>query len=869
MKSLCLSILLPLIGLSVSAQFIDTFADGDFTNNPSWQGDTDRFAVVSGRLQLQDNDPGSANERYLSVAAPTGLGTSTSWEFFSQLDFAPSGSNFARVYLASDRADLLQDLNGYYVQIGGISGSDDAVELFRQDGSSTTLLLSGQAGAVGSAPAVVRVRVTRSAAGLWTLATDYSGAEEGTFTEEGTIEDTTYDRLDFFGVYARYTSTRNTAIAFDDFLIDPLFQDEMPPELLAIQVLAGDSIQLQFNEPISNTSASNPANFRIDESIQPGITTLSSPQTILLELDQELNGFQTYELTIQGLSDAFGNELDTVASFTYIPSRAARPGDLVLTEFLADPSPMVGLPNAEFIELYNASSEAINLEGLGLASGGNPQSLPAFEILPDSYLIICDEDDLAAFSVFGPAVAIPSLPSLSNGGDQIQLTDQQGKVLIEINYTDDWYDDPNRDDGGYSLEFVDFLPPFQCPGKWGASRAEAGGTPGQANSLLGVTLDTVAPQLLAAVFDGNTVVLRFDAPLDTFDLAPTSFQISPDLIVNDLQIEADGQQLRLQLATGPQTGVLYELSSITSLMDCAGNAASENLRIELGVPESPQTGEVVVNEILFNPVSGGVDFVEIINRTEKIFDLNGWLLLNTLQDGGNNRQQITESRLLLPNDILVITADPAIVQDRFRMVDPTRLVAQAVPTLADGEGNISIRAADGTSLDSVTYTRDWHSELLRSQDGVSLERISPAAPSQSAGSWTSAASTVGFGTPTQPNSQFRENLGAGTVPQLFQLVDETFSPDGDGFEDVLLIEYETPTADYFLRLRIFDAQGRPVRQFNQLELLEGRGQLLWDGANDAGEMAAIGIYVLELEAFTPSGTTQNERLVAVLAGRLN
>ena len=93
--------LLANVALQAQNSLTDNFSDGDFTGNPAWTGDLDKFAVLDQRLQLYDQQAASSNEALLMTAAPTSLNDSTSWEFFVQLDFAPSTSNHARLYLAS------------------------------------------------------------------------------------------------------------------------------------------------------------------------------------------------------------------------------------------------------------------------------------------------------------------------------------------------------------------------------------------------------------------------------------------------------------------------------------------------------------------------------------------------------------------------------------------------------------------------------------------------------------------------------------------------------------------------------------------------------------------------------------------------
>jgi hypothetical protein len=65
--------------------------------------------------------------------------------------------------------------------------------------------------------------------------------------------------------------------------------------------------------------------------------------------------------------------------------------EIIITEILADPDPVVGLPEAEFVELYNRSSAPINLNGWILFDGSSRQ-LPAIVLLPDSFVIVCSHD---------------------------------------------------------------------------------------------------------------------------------------------------------------------------------------------------------------------------------------------------------------------------------------------------------------------------------------------------------------------------------------------------------------------------------------------------------------------------------------------
>jgi hypothetical protein len=170
MKHLLLLFLwLPLVA---QAQLAETFTDGDFTQNPTWTGDIGSFVVAS--QVLQSNGPATTGTQ-LQLVTPCQASTGTTWEFWANLRLATSASNLADVWLLASQPDLRSPATkGYFVRLGG---TDDEVSLFRKDSArSAALLIDGLNGTLASSTNnLVRVRVTRSLQGQWTLARDFTG----------------------------------------------------------------------------------------------------------------------------------------------------------------------------------------------------------------------------------------------------------------------------------------------------------------------------------------------------------------------------------------------------------------------------------------------------------------------------------------------------------------------------------------------------------------------------------------------------------------------------------------------------------------------------------------------------------------------
>ena len=77
--------------------------------------------------------------------------------------------------------------------------------------------------------------------------------------------------------------------------------------------------------------------------------------------------------------------LTGLSSFGQIANRY----DVVITEIMADPSPVVSLPNAEFIEIKNVSTNSFNLNGWRLSDASATATITtAFVLQPEVPVII-------------------------------------------------------------------------------------------------------------------------------------------------------------------------------------------------------------------------------------------------------------------------------------------------------------------------------------------------------------------------------------------------------------------------------------------------------------------------------------------------
>jgi hypothetical protein len=282
------------------------------------------------------------------------------------------------------------------------------------------------------------------------------------------------------------------------------------------------------------------------------------------------------------------------------------------------------------------------------------------------------------------------------------------------------------------------------------------------------------------------------------------------------------------------------------------------------LPEIAQLGDVVINEILFDPYTGGYDWIEVYNNSDKLLDLQNWSLGNFDNDTISNQKFVSDHFYLPAKGYAVLGKDSIFVKQNYPSAIVGSFVYCETPSFNVDSSTVYL-IFNNQVMDNVSYSADWHFQLLDVTDGVSLERIDPSGNSNSSSNWHSAAESIGFATPGDKNSQYRPTVSSGD----FGFTSNTISPDNDGFEDVLQINYEMAETGLLATLTIYDDRGRVIRSLFKNELLGSSGVFNWDGVTDSGVKASIGTYVAVFEAFKVEGASMFAKTKAfVVAGKL-
>jgi len=502
------------------AQVSDDFSDGNFTNNPTWLGQTMSYNVnVNKQLQTVV----SSTAQIVSLTTSSFLALNTQWQFFVQMNFDPSASNQARIYLISDNQDLKASLNGYFVQIGE-SGSADSYDLYRQTGTTVTKIIDGVAKSRADVNQLIaRVKVTRSDIGKWELSTDITGGNN--FVSEGSATDLTHTTTDWFGVRCDYTATRSTGFIFDDFVVAALSPDVAPPTLVSAKVLDEFNVEATFSERLQVSSALMASNYNLTNLGMPTAVTATTIANVYKLTYVSALPSGEYKLTVNNVKDLAGNQItsNNGATFFYVKPYTLKKGDILISEVLANPK----TGGVDFIEIYNNTNQILDLKELQLANAdasGNAASIKnvtstSVYMPAKTYWVLTTNPTLVKqqyhLKFENQVVQMSSLPAYNNDMGSVILLGTIG-VLERFDYNEGMHHGLLQDGDGVALERVSFTKDANEIGNFkSAAQAVGFATPTYKNSQeedLNISKNkvTIANKVFSPDGDGFEDVLQID-----------------------------------------------------------------------------------------------------------------------------------------------------------------------------------------------------------------------------------------------------------------------------------------------------------------------------------------------------------------------
>ncbi|MEX0980503.1 MAG: lamin tail domain-containing protein [Bacteroidales bacterium] len=852
--------LFSLVPLIVTGQVVHDFEDGTLSGWEQvppgrWECTSNR--ALMGEYSLHhayDNLAAGVDYIGMDIRYPD-LTDTIAVSFRIRHGYNPSGSNnWQLFFLANSIHDLepgSENVSGMVLGVNFI-GSDDRVKVWQLHHGEAVEIVSSELNyqEIIGTQGEPFLRVTRDPFGNWSLECSLDGSADS-LVRYGTGREIEPVRGRYAGFRYAYTSAQDRKLWVDDIRIrGGFFSDIVSPKIVGHRVTGQSSLEIQFSEEITAPAGAS-FSWQLTTSQTGGSLVEVMPDSVdhsgevcQLFFASRFPNRQEQQLLIRNVSDYEGNTLsDTAIIFR---QELAEFGDIVVTELMTDPEPRVHLPPCEYVEIFNRYEEEIDLDGWTIMINNSAYALDSARLLPGEYLVLTHLNCAGQYGDIRLQAIIGSMTALTNGGGGVGLYDRYGRMIHQVEYEAMERYDRDRAEGGWSIERIDL--DNLCGGyeNWIVSAGWRGGTPGKKNSLTAKVTDLVSPLLqYIGLPDSTSVSLNFNEHLllqpgeeggFTVDGVPSDNDFGP------LPVAFRTVDLTLKKALG--TGVDYELK-ISSVGDCAGNEMKEVHR-RFRKPELPKPHVPLINEIMYDPVQGGNEYIELYNPGENFLDLHD-LKLRVTEAGsleGTLVEICWESLLLFPDAKVVFAINSRALREEWELVPDVAVVEVADwPRLSNGGACVQLTDRSGAVIDECCYHDSLHHDLVGVTTGVALERIHSGSCASLSQCWTSAAASVNYGTPGMLNSHSRLPSEPATFLEIYP---EVFSPDNDGFEDMLEIRLQDPGEYRLIDIFITDLNGIRVREIVFRGITGGGDIYSWDGLDDNGNIVLPGIYVVHL-----------------------
>jgi len=845
--------------------FTDDFENGQFgawENSASWA--LSNQSPVAGKYSLRHAVTGIRSSSFINrkiqeAGFNNGL---TKWAFkLKNGNWIFGATEQFCFFLISDTTDLTTS-DGYAIGVN-LTGGDNLLKLCRMKGGKAVGDMI-QTDMVWKAGMLLEVEVTHEY-GLWKVRYK-EGASTAWSQEQTGSEKLLNFTFSNIGLFYKFNTTHGGQIWIDDVSMD--FENRAPC-VHEVRSVGRNQVLLLFSEPISQTSLLRSDNYSATTAggINVDVTSVRKAAGDTAGVYLQLGNFNQMGLhvKIENLVDLEGMALSNKEfDFTFVST--AQSGDVVFNELMADPSPVVKLPNAEYIELKNTSEFPMNLKSWVLEVNGKQKILLDKTIAPGSYLIVGGAGSNAIFGSYGNCIEVPGL-LLPNDGFTLKLFSDSNAQLDSFNYKPAMHRS-GYSDGGYSLERIDPMRKCGVDANWETSVSDSGGTPGLVNSVFRDNQDNLSPTINSVIVANPGLLEVYvselpDRKLITSDL----FSFLPSLPEPDsILFDKDRLKYSIYFPKGTlKNGVVYDLVVDGLADECGNKSAVERQEFWYYIPKQ---GDLLISEVLFNPLAGGVDFVEIHNNSGKKIELDEVYLCTR-----DNDQKIKSIfplsemlEIVMDGQYAAFTSDSAALLKNYYSSCPSCIFEmEKFPAYNLDEGWVVLLNKEMEVIDEFHYFESMHYQLISDVKGISLERNSFTKTSDNPRNWHSASATVGFATPGYQNSAFE------IVSEKIDIVTfepKIFSPNDDGINDLFLIKIAPGESGLIANIRIYNESGLEIKRLANNLMIGAQDIIEWDGTTGNHQKAGLGIYIVQVELFGMQSGKKQFKSVCVLTDRL-
>ncbi len=449
--------------------------------------------------------------------------------------------------------------------------------------------------------------------------------------------------------------------------------------------------------------------------------------------------------------------------------------DIVINEIMYAPA----TTEPEWIELYNRTAETINLKNWKLSDAATTITITTQDnFLPANSFIVISKDTIVKnfYSVPSEVIAA-NIPLLNNTGDAVVVKDFNNIKIDSVYYVPEW----GGSTGGKSLERIDYNDSSNTATNWKTSKSIFKATPGNINSVTQKDFDVLVSDIqfspIYPMLGDNvniaSLIKNVGKNSSTFSVElfeDTNLDSIPDLLLESIPnlslTSGDSAEIHfnfyiqyLQAKKGLYVKVVFSQDQ-----DTTNNYFYKT--IEPGYPS--QT--IVVNEIMFAPLGGEPEWLELYNNSNLDINLKDWSVSDVVTTPVS--ATIKNDFIITANSFIVLTKDSSI--NNYHRSVPSQVLEINLPSFNNDRDGVVLRDNRHLTIDSVLYSNQWGGT-----NGFSLERILSTSNSNNQFNWASSKD-IEQSTPGRINS---------VTPKVFDLsVSEiSFSPRFPTNDDDVLI----------------------------------------------------------------------------------
>ena len=808
----------------------------DSLNTNLFIGDTINFQFNhTKQLQLNGNN-------YPDTAFIWHSKIDSTWQeqqLWIELKFSPSATNQCRWYLASNSTNEADsNFQAYFIEVGE-NGNADTWRFAKQIGATYYPLANGPLGLLAKNDNRFRIRV-RQKKHLWQISIDSLGSRQFEFRTD--INDSISFPISYTGIRAVYTSTRAKLFYWDDWYIGDSIIDYQAPYIQALSYSFPNEIIIEFSEAVRRECLLK-QNFLLDgiamDSVFRDNTYFSK---VHLLSNSKLSKGLHYLFSSNTIDEA-GNKMNGINSPINITQ--CNYSDLLISEFLADPSPSIGLPNCEFIELYNRSKDSFNLNRFYLGDSSEINQIQTDQwIHQNEYLILCANSN-CRFYPNRPCLELSSFPTLNNSGDKIILLNSDSSLVDRTEYDLTFYQDEFKREGGYSIERLDLTHPCANKANWQASMSNSGGTPGCKNSQeKNISPNENFESVSGQINHSNSITIICNEAIrpDELHFAAAICEQLQDTLRNAKYNYSKPNELNFESNSIFDTNSIYTIRLI-GINNCFGQHINAVKSIDIGYGFEADSGEICINEILFNPKPGDNDYIELYNTSTKSIDISK-LKIAKLSEGKADYYYslLHQQRNILPQEIICLSKDPIVTSLNYPKHESANILTYSgICTMNDDTDRIILINRHGIKVEEIAYHEKWHHPLLGDVEGVALERRSIQQSGLAKENWVSGCANDGYGTPGLVNAASAVNYDRDSSEDWL-IYPKLLTPNGDGLDDYLYLKKKVIDDQIIAEVKIVSENGVIVKNVCVPQTISNQEWQIWNGLTEDCRVGPTAIY---------------------------